>query len=56
MIPTLFSVAVLIFFMMRIVPGDIVELRFAGESGYSQKENIDTERARLGLDQPVGVQ
>ena len=32
MIPTLFGVAVLIFFLMRVVPGDIVELRYAGES------------------------
>src|SRR5256885_1872299 len=27
MIPTLLSVAVLVFFLMRVVPGDIVELR-----------------------------
>src|SRR5207249_1956984 len=32
MIPTLLGVAVLIFFLMRVVPGDLVELRFAGES------------------------
>src|SRR5215470_10663008 len=56
MIPTLLSVAVLVFFLMRIVPGDIVELRFAGESSYSQKETLDTERARLGLDQPIWKQ
>src|SRR5437867_5670625 len=56
MIPTLFGVAVIIFFLMRIVPGDIVELRFAGESAYAQKENLDTERARLGLDKPIGQQ
>ena len=53
MIPTLFGVAVLIFFLMRIVPGDIVGLRFAGESAYAQKENLDKERARLGLDKPI---
>src|SRR5256885_3909454 len=53
MIPTLLSVAVLVFFLMRIVPGDIVELRFAGESAFAQKENLDKERARLGLDQPM---
>jgi peptide/nickel transport system permease protein len=41
---------------MRIVPGDIVELRFAGESAFAQKENIDKERARLGLDQPLWKQ
>jgi peptide/nickel transport system permease protein len=56
MIPTLLSVAVLVFFLMRIVPGDIVELRFAGESAFAQQENIDKERARLGLDQPLWKQ
>jgi peptide/nickel transport system permease protein len=56
MIPTLLSVAVLVFFLMRIVPGDIVELRFAGESAFAQKEALDIERARLGLDQPLWKQ
>src|SRR5438874_7433084 len=56
MIPTLFGVAVIIFFLMRIVPGDIVELRFAGESAYAQKENLDKERVRLGLDKPIWQQ
>ena len=41
MIPTLLGVAVLIFVLMRVVPGDIVELRFAGESASSSQENID---------------
>src|SRR5436189_3457510 len=52
MIPTLLGVATLIFFLMRVVPGDIVELRFAGET-FVKKETLDTERARLGLDQPL---
>ncbi|HEV8311314.1 MAG TPA: ABC transporter permease [Methylomirabilota bacterium] len=56
MIPTLLGVAVLIFFLMRVVPGDIVELRFAGESAFAQKENLDKERVRLGLDQPLWKQ
>src|SRR6266511_1252344 len=56
MIPTLLGVAVLIFVLMRVVPGDIVELRFAGESAFAQKENLDIERARLGLDQPLWEQ
>ncbi len=56
MIPTLLGVAVLIFVLMRVVPGDIVELRFAGESAFAQKENLDIERARLGLDQPMWKQ
>src|SRR5712691_5766456 len=56
MIPTLFGVAVFIFFLMRIVPGDIVELRFSGESSYASKENLAAERARFGLDKPLWQQ
>jgi peptide/nickel transport system permease protein len=53
MIPTLLGVAVIIFFLMRVVPGDVVELRFAGESSFASKENLDKERVRLGLDKPL---
>ncbi len=53
MIPTLIGVATLIFFLMRVVPGDIVELRFSGESSAVSKETLDIERARLGLDKPL---
>jgi peptide/nickel transport system permease protein len=56
MIPTLIGVAVIIFFLMRVVPGDVVELRFAGESSFASKESLDTERARLGLDKPMWQQ
>jgi len=56
MIPTLLGVAVLIFFLMRIVPGDIVELRVAGESSFASQENLDKERVRLGLDKPLWQQ
>jgi peptide/nickel transport system permease protein len=38
---------------MRVVPGDVVELRFAGESSFASKENLDKERVRLGLDKPL---
>ena len=53
MIPTMIGVAALIFFMMRVVPGDIVELRMSGESGFASKEQIAIERARFGLDRPL---
>ena len=53
MVPTLLGVAILIFFLMRIVPGDIVELRFAGESSFASKDTLEVERKRLGLDQPI---
>ena len=53
MFPTLFGVAAFIFFLMRVVPGDIVEVRFAGESSSVSKETLAVERARLGLDRPL---
>jgi len=53
MIPTMIGVAALIFFLMRVVPGDIVELRMSGESGFASKEQIALERARFGLDRPL---
>lgn len=56
MIPTLFGVAVLIFFLLRVVPGDIVELKYAGAGTYAPKEALDRERAQLGLDQPIWKQ
>jgi peptide/nickel transport system permease protein len=56
MVPTLLGVAVLIFLMLRVVPGDIVELKLRGDGGAPTAEMIAAERARLGLDQPVAVQ
>jgi len=56
MVPTLLGVAVLIFVLMRIVPGDIVELRFAADGASAQREDLDKERVRLGLDQPIWKQ
>ena len=56
MIPTLIGVAALIFFLMRVVPGDIVELRLSGERGAASKEQIELERARFGLDRPLWQQ
>ena len=56
MIPTLLGVAVLIFLLMRVVPGDIVELRLAGDSGSVSEELLKSERARFGLDQPLWKQ
>ena len=47
MLPTLFGVAVLIFFLLRVLPGDIVELKYAGTGVYAPKEAMDRERAQL---------
>jgi peptide/nickel transport system permease protein len=56
MIPTLFGVAVLIFLFLRVLPGDIVELKYAGTGSYAPKAALDRERAQLGLDQPIWKQ
>ena len=56
MVPTLIGVAVLVFVLMRLIPGDIVELRLGGEGGMVSEEQIQKERARLGLDRPLPVQ
>ncbi len=53
MIPTLVGVAVLVFVLMRVLPGDVVELRFAGESSFASRATLQVERARLGLDRPL---
>jgi peptide/nickel transport system permease protein len=55
-LPTLFGVAVVIFFVLRVVPGDIVEVKMRGDGGAVTKEMIDRERAHLGLDRPLVVQ
>ena len=52
MLPTLLGVAVLVFLLMRVVPGDIVEMRFA-EGQFFNAELVAKERARLGLDRPL---
>ena len=54
MIPTLIGVAILTFVIMRAVPGDIVELRYAGSN--VPQEVIDQERRLLGLDKPLWEQ
>ncbi|MCK6449616.1 MAG: ABC transporter permease [Alphaproteobacteria bacterium] len=53
MVPTLLGVAVLIFFMLRVVPGDIVEVKLRGDGGNPTQETLDAERKRLGLDRPL---
>jgi peptide/nickel transport system permease protein len=55
-LPTLLGVAVLIFVMLRVVPGDIVELKLRGEGGTVTQDVVERERARLGLDKPVVAQ
>ena len=55
-IPTLLGVAILVFLLLRIVPGDIVEVKLRGDGGAVSQETIEMERQRLGLDKPLVIQ
>jgi peptide/nickel transport system permease protein len=57
MIPTLLGVAVLIFVLLRIVPGDVVEARYLAQgSQFVSQDLMNQERAKLGLDKPLWQQ
>ena len=49
MIPTLFGVAVLVFLMLRVAPGDVVELKYAGSVTFAPRAAIERERAERHL-------
>jgi peptide/nickel transport system permease protein len=57
-IPTLVGVAVLVFFLLRLMPGDPVATMLLGDAGGANipQEVIEQERARLGLNLPLYVQ
>ncbi len=56
-IPTFLGVAVLIFLLLRVVPGDVVEARYLGQGGqFQSQDQMQIERHKLGLDQPLWKQ
>ncbi|MGZ5231545.1 MAG: ABC transporter permease [Burkholderiales bacterium] len=55
-IPTLLGVAVLVFFMLRMMSGDVVDVMFMGQGSNVPPDIIQAEKARLGLDKPIPVQ
>ena len=58
-VPTLFGASLLIFVLMRLVPGDIAEIlvyQTGSESSAVQKRQIEQIRRELGLDRPVATQ
>jgi len=55
-IPTFLAVAIVIFILLRVVPGDIVQLKYAGTGTYVPQQTLDEERARLGLDKSTSHQ
>ena len=56
MIPTLLGVAIITFVLLRMVPGDIVLLKLAGDGGRVEESVLQQERAKLGLDKPMAQQ
>ena len=52
-VPTLLGLLVLIFFVSRVMPGDPVRLALGPEA---TRDQIDTYRAKLGLDRPLPAQ
>lgn len=53
MVPTILGVMVIVFILMRVLPGDAIEMRYAEEGTFVSEEMLVQERARLGLDQPI---
>jgi peptide/nickel transport system permease protein len=56
MIPTLFGAAVLVFLLMRAIPGDVCVLRLATGGGSIATQVLENCRAEIGTDQPMYVQ
>ena len=53
---TLVGVAVLVFVMMRVVPGDQITASLGIEAGNMSEAQIDALRAYYGIDQPLHEQ
>ncbi|MEX0695642.1 MAG: ABC transporter permease [Rhodospirillales bacterium] len=56
MIPTLIGAGILVFFLMRMIPGDICELRLASSGLSVDQEQIDICRENLGMNRSVPIQ
>jgi len=55
-IPTLFGAAILVFVLLRLIPGDVCELRMAGSGGFYDEDAIQICRQEMGTDKPMLMQ
>ncbi len=55
-IPTLFGAAALVFIMLRLIPGDICEIRMSGDGGYFDQRALDQCREDSGTNLPMMTQ
>jgi len=56
MLPTLVGAAILVFFLLRAIPGDVCEVRLAGSGLYVDEAEIELCREKLGLAKPLIAQ
>ncbi len=58
MVPTLFFVTVVVFGILRVLPGDVAQLILSGDTGASHisSYSLDSLREQLGLNHPLYVQ
>ena len=57
-VPTLLGVALVIFILLRILPGDVAVQILAGPNGEAEytQEDVDSLRERYGLNDPIHIQ
>jgi peptide/nickel transport system permease protein len=55
-IPTLIGVAIAVFFLIRVMPGDVVVVKLRADGAAISQETIEAERTRLGLNKPLYAQ
>ena len=56
MLPTLLGAGIFIFFLLRLIPGDVCLVRLGGQGGFVDEAAILACRQQFGLDQPLIVQ
>ena len=55
-LPVLFGITLIVFFMLRLIPGDPAAQMLGSRASSMTQENLDRVRQQLGLDQPLPVQ
>ncbi len=58
-IPTLFVVSLIVFFTIRLIPGDVIDIMLGEQASFSYKDDEEMRKVlekRLGLDVPAHIQ
>jgi len=56
MLPTLIGAGIFIFFLLRLIPGDVCLVRLGGTGAFVSEATIAQCKATFGLDQPLLIQ